>query len=459
MSSPERLAIDHRGAAARPRTTEALARFIAAAAASRLPASAERTSCRAFANWLCCALGATADESLARVIAVALGIGGAPQASIVGRDERIDVVNAALVNGFAANALDFDDMHVRTLIHPTGAVVAAAFALAEREHAPGVLLASAIAVGIEVECRLGLALFPGHYNAGWHITSTLGTLGAAAAAGTVLRLAPGRAAHALGIAATQAAGLRVMLDNPCKSFNIARAAAAGTLAALLAEKGLDSAPDAIEARHGLMDVFGAASADDITDNLGTSYLLSEMSFKPYPCGVVVHPTIDACLELARDSPVSARDVSAVEVTVHPRVLELAGRRHPESAIGGRFSVYHAAALALNRQSAGIAAFDKCDIADLELAALRELMQVTADASLRPGQARVRLHFAGGGSAERTIDHPSGSPERPLDDDQLRAKFLELAGRAVDETAAAALFESCLSLGELDDVASLRRHWA
>jgi len=458
--SSEPLASESRAASSRTGTTAALARFISAAAGSRLPACVERLSGRAFANWIGCALGAVTDESLRKIVGVARGVGGAAQASIVGRSERIDVVNAALVNGFGANALDFDDMHVRTLIHPTGAVVAAALALAEREHASGALLASAIAVGIEIECRLGLALFPGHYNAGWHITSTLGTLGAAGAASTVLRLAPERAAHALGIAATQAGGLRSMLDNPCKSFNIGRAAAAGTLAALLAAADLDSAPDAIETQHGLMDVFGATSGrDDITRGLGTSYLLPEVSFKPYPCGVVIHPTIDACLELAHERPVRARDVSVIRMAVHPRVLELAGRRHPATAIGGRFSVYHAAALALNRQSAGIAAFDQCDIADPELAALRERMQVEADASLRPGQARLRIQFVDGRSVEQNIDHPSGSPERPLTDDQLRAKFLELATRAVDEVHAAALFESCLALGELDDVAGLRRHWA
>ena len=250
-----------------------------------------------------------------------------------------------------------------------------------------------------------------------------------------------------------------MLDNPCKSFNVGRAAAAGTLAALLAEAGLDSAPDAIEARHGLMDVFGRpADEEALTRNLGAGYLLSEISFKPYPCGVVIHPTIDACLELAHERPIDSRDVSVIHIAVHSRVLELAGRRHPADPIGARFSVYHAAALALSRRSAGIAAFDRSDVADPELKALRERMQVEATPSLRPGQARVRIQFVGNATAERSIDSPSGSPERPLTDDQLRAKFLELAARAVDETAAGALFESCLSLGELPDMAMLRRHW-
>jgi 2-methylcitrate dehydratase PrpD len=440
--------------------TESLARFISSSPEARLPAPVRHAACRAFANWLGCALGAVGDSSLQPVLRVALGLGGAGQSSLVGRSERIDAVNAALVNGFGANALDFDDMHVRTLIHPTGAVVAAALALAERERAPGSLLLSAVAAGVEVECRLGLALFPGHYNAGWHITATLGTLGAAAAASTILRLDADRAAHAIGIAATQAAGLRAMLDNPCKSFNIGRAAAAGTLAALLAEAGLDSAPNAIEARFGLFDVFGRpADPGSVVRGLGASYLVSEISIKPYPCGVVIHPVIDACLAFSRERAIAADDVRAISIAVHPRAVELAGRRrHPDTAIGGRFNIYHAAALALARRSAGIAAFDAAAIDDPQLAALRERMQVEADTRLAPGQAKVLIEYAGGTRAEQAVEFPSGSPERPLSDAQLREKFLELARRSVNDRAAAELFESCLSLDRLTDMAELRRHW-
>jgi len=439
--------------------TEILAGFISSGAKAALPLPVQHVVRRAFANWLGCALGATGDPSLKPVLGVALGLGGAKQASIIGRSERIDAVNAALVNGFAANALDFDDMHVRTLIHPTGAVVAAALALAERDRAPGSLLLSAIAVGIEIECRLGLALFPGHYNAGWHITATLGTLGAAAAASTILQLDASRAAHALGIAATQAAGLRAMLDNPCKSFNIGRAAAAGTLSALLAEAGLDSAPDAIEAKFGLFDVFGRpADPGSVVRGLGASYLVSEISIKPYPCGVVIHPLIDACLGLSRERAVGPGDVRTISIAVHPRAVELAGRKHPDTAIGGRFSIYHAAALALARRSAGIAAFDAADVNDPQLAALRERMQVEADARLTPGQARVQIEFVNGTRTEQAVEFPSGSPERPLADAQLREKFLELAHRSMNDRAALGLFEACLSLERLADMTELRRHW-
>ena len=439
--------------------TAELAAFIAASARAQLPAPVQRATCRAFANWLGCALGAHGDDTLERVLRTARRLGTAAQASIVGRPDRLDAVNAALVNGVAANVLDYDDMHVATLIHPTGAVAAAALALAEARRASGAALAAAIATGIEVECRLGLALFPAHYDRGWHITATMGTLGAAAAASAILRLDADRTAFALGIAATQAGGLRAMLDNPCKSFNIGRAAAAGVLAALLAEEGLESSPDALEGRFGLFDVFGQpADPASITRELGSRYLVAELSLKPYPCGVVVHPLIDACLGISRSREIARRAVRAIVISVHPRAIELAGRRHPATAIAGRFSLHHAAALALARRAAGLAAFDGAAVGDPELAAWRDLVQIVADPRLSPAEARAQVDLLDGTRLEHAVEHPSGSPERPLTDDALRAKFTELALRVLDERSAQALFEAALGLERLSDATALRQHW-
>jgi 2-methylcitrate dehydratase PrpD len=228
---------------------------------------------------------------------------------------------------------------------------------------------------------------------------------------------------------------------------------------LLADAGLDSAPDAIEAKFGLFDVFGRpADPGSIVRGLGASYLVSEISIKPYPCGVVIHPLIDACLGLSRERAIGARDVRAIAIAVHPRAVELAGRRHPDTAIGGRFSIYHAAALALARRSAGIAAFDAADVNEPQLIALRDCMQVEADARLAPGQARVQIEFINGTCAEQAVEFPSGSPERPLTDEQLSEKFLELACRCMKKGSAERLFESCLSLEQCADVAELRNHW-
>jgi len=441
--------------------TRSLCEFVAASRDTALSDAVGAATQRAFLNWFGCALGAATDESVETVLRVAMALGGHPQASVIGRSERLDVVNAALVNGVAANALDFDDMHVATLIHPTGAVVAAAFALAEQRHVPASMLLRAIAVGIEIECRLGAVLFPAHYDAGWHSTATMGTLGATAAAACVLGLPTDRIQHAFGIAATQASGLRAMLPNACKSYNVGHAAANGVRAVLLAEAGLQSAPDVLEATYGLFHVFGRLHDHDpevLLADLGSRYAVTEVSFKPYPCGVVIHPLIDAVLDLVRARAIDADRVVKMEAAVHPRAIQLAGRRHPADAIGGRFSLYHAAALALVCGEAGLAAFDGADVHAPRFVDVRGRMEVIADDTLSPAQARLRVQLADGTALEHRVDAPSGSPWRPLTADHIAQRFIHLACRTVTPERAQKLYARCTQLQDMDDVAALRRCW-
>jgi 2-methylcitrate dehydratase PrpD len=435
-----------------------MAAVIRQARTESLPQSALEAGRRAFVNWVGCSLGATDDPSVRQVLQVARGLSGRADSSAVTGD-ALDPVNAALVNGVAANALDYDDMHAPTLIHPTGPVVAAALALAESRHASGHVLLRAIVSGIETECRLGLALYPGHYDAGWHITATLGTFGAVAAACVVLDLDAQRTRHALGIASTLAGGLRAMLSNPCKSLNIGKAAAAGVTAALLAEAGLDSEPDALEAKFGFFRAFGQPGrAGVLVRETGSRYLVEDVSLKPYPCGIVIHPLIDACVALSQQRKLHTRDVRSLTAFVHPRALELADRRHPESPLEGRYSLQHAAALAFTRGSAGLADFDHARVDDPQLKAWRDLIELATYPEARLTEARVIVELGTGKCLEHTVRNPSGSPERPLTEAQLHRKFIELACRALEEGAAERLYRECLDIDRLEDTNALRRHW-
>jgi 2-methylcitrate dehydratase PrpD len=251
-----------------------------------------------------------------------------------------------------------------------------------------------------------------------------------------------------------------MLGNSCKSLNIGKAAAAGVIAALLAEADLDSEPNALEAKFGFFHAFGEPRDFGVLVRDGDSrYLVEEVSLKPYPCGVVIHPLIDACVTLARPGELLARDVSGIRTLVHPRALELADRRHPENALEGRYSLQHAAALAFTRGSAGLADFDGASVDDPELKAWRELIEIRADPDARLSNARVILELRNGERHERDIQHPSGSPERPLTDMQLHRKFTELASRALEKNAAEHLYRDCMDVDRLEDANALRRHWA
>ncbi len=378
---------------------------------------------------------------------------------MVGRDAALDPVNAALVNGVAANALDYDDMHAATLIHPTGAVVAAALALAEAKRASGRALILATVAGVEVECRIGAALFPAHYDAGWHITATLGTLGAAAAGCVVLGLDEQRTRHALGIASTLSGGLRAMLTSPSKSLNIGKAAAAGVTAALLAEANFDSDPDALEAKFGFFHLFGQPRSGEAFVDPPSGYALLDVILKPYPCGIVIHPLIDSCIALAEEHELHVDRVDRVLVAVHSRAVELADRQHPATALESHYSLQHAAALAFTHGSAGLSDFEEGKVDDATLTAWRNRIVVTADHALSPAEARVVVALADGTCFEHVTRYPSGSPQRPLSPAQLKHKFMALAIRAVERSAAEALYADCCRVDRLDDVNVLRQHWS
>ena len=219
-----------------------VAAFINGYDRSAAPPGIDRHVARAVANWLACTLGGCRDDSVSRLLGVMDTIAGNGAATAFGHGRRVDVASAAFVNGFASNVLDFDDMHVPTLIHPTGTVVAAALALAEARRATGGALLDAVTSGSEGELQVGRCLCPDDYDQGWHITATAGVIGAAASASALKGLDRAATARALAMAATQAAGLRAMLPNEGKNLNVGKAARDGVMAVLLAEAGITSAP-------------------------------------------------------------------------------------------------------------------------------------------------------------------------------------------------------------------------
>ncbi len=270
--------------------TLALARFVATADPGRVPAGVRHEAKRALVNWLGCAIGASRHDAVNRAIAALVPFAGREQATILGRAERFDCLHAALLNGLASHTFDFDDTHLKTIIHPTGPVAAALLALAEHLPVTGAQWIHAFVLGVEVECRVGGAVYPSHYDIGWHITGTAGVFGAAAATGRLLGLSETQFVWALGIAATQAAGLREMFGSMSKPLHPGLAARNGMVAALLAQQNFTSATQGIEGRRGFANVLATErDYSRITARLGETWELADNSYKPFACGVVVHP--------------------------------------------------------------------------------------------------------------------------------------------------------------------------
>src|SRR5713101_878750 len=280
------------------RVTERLAEFLVASRWDDFPDAVRREGVRSLLNFVGGALGGCRDEAVTLAVRVLAPFFGPAQASVIGRSERPDALNAAFLNAVSANVLEYDDTHLATVIHPAAPVVPGLLALAEQRRISGAALVHALILGVEAECRIGLAIMPTHYRRGWHITATCGIFGAAAAAGKLLGLDARHMAWALGHAATQSAGLVESLGSMSKSIGVGNAAKNGLAAALFAEAGFTAAEQAIEGRYGFAPVTSdSVDLDAITDRLGESWEILGNAYKPYPCGVVLFPVIDACLEL------------------------------------------------------------------------------------------------------------------------------------------------------------------
>jgi len=411
--------------------TAALGAFVAETGLAAMPAPLRAAGLRTILNHVGCALGTARDPAVLTALAVMREISATPVATVFGQASRLDPMAAAFVNAVAGNLLDFDDTHLRTVIHPAAPVVPVAFALAEQRGLSGAAVLEAVLLGGEVACRVGNMVSPGHYDRGWHITSTCGAFGAAAAAAKLLGLDAGRTAHALGIAASEAAGIVENLPSAAKNVSVGNAARHGILAALFAARGWEAAPRALEGPLGWARAAGdVPDVEAVTNGLGHDWEIARNTFKPYPAGIVFHAVIDAALSLRPAIPA----IDAIrEVEVAGDALLLArGDRPVATARDARVSIHHCAALGLLRGSAGVADFEAPAVADPALAALRAKVLARRDDTLPRGAARVRVTLTDGQVQEALVTEPIGSAGRPLSDAALDAKYranAALAGHA------------------------------
>ncbi|HEX4329519.1 MAG TPA: MmgE/PrpD family protein [Burkholderiales bacterium] len=437
-------------------TTLALARFVAASRVEDVPAAVMHEAKRALLNWAGCALGGCRDQSVDIALAALTEFAGPPQATIIGRGLRSDALSAAALNGLISNILDFDDTHLRTVIHPSVPVAAALCALAERTPVSGAQLLHAFILGVEVECRIGNAISPEHYDAGWHVTSTCGIFGAAAACAKLLGLNPQQIAWAFGLAANQAAGTTGAHGSMSKSWNMAGAARNGLLSALLASKGYTSTEQALEGERGFMRVLAQRrDLDEVTRGLGQSWELAQNTYKPYPCGIVGHPIIDGCLEL-RAEGMTADVIETIELRVHPLVRMLMGNPDPHSGLEAKLSVHHCAAAAIVRGLVGVREFTDASANDPELQALRTRVSLDIDPAMPKEAAAITVRLRDDRRIEKHIAHATGSLEKPMSDAALERKFRDLAKWGCPHCDAHVALETAWSLDQLADASAFMR---
>lgn len=405
---------------------ERIGQFVAASRWDTLPQPLRHEGKRSLLNFFGCAVGVAQTPPIDMAMHVLTSLSGPDRVTVLGRLERLDILGAAFVNAVGANLLDYDDTHLRTVIHPTAPVAPAALALAEQRGLSGAAMLHAFILGAEVECRIGNAVSPGHYARGWHITSTCGVFGSAVASARLLGLDAEQTSNAIGIAASQSAGLVENLPSAAKNVGVGNAARNGLFAALLAEQGCTAAPAAIEGALGWARAMGDNPAvGEMTDGLGEHWELLQNTYKPYPCGIVMHAVIDACLALRRDHAVTATEIAEIIVSGDQLLLDR-GDRTVTNDRDARVSIHHCAAVSFLFGAAGLKEFSEETVHEPAVTALRTRTKARLNPDSPRGAATATVRTTDGRILESTVLHATGSTERPLSDQDIEAKVRELA---------------------------------
>lgn len=417
------------------------AEHIASARAAALPARTVAITTRDILDTFGCLLGGSDAPGIATIRNLALRNGGMPAATIALASQRVPAQVAALVNGAMAHALDYDDTHDKAgAIHPGAPVLAAALAAMEESGgASGLELVQAVALGLDVACRIALA---SRQDRGWHRTAAIGVFGATAAAARLFRLDAARTHHALGIALSQAAGTRQCIDDGAmtKRFQAGQAASAGVLAALLAKEDFTGADRVFSGRYGFFALYQPEDRDlaALTRGLGEIWEGDGLSLKPYPCFRPSHPAIDAAIGLRRELRLGGAGEAAAAIakvqfetddaSFRDQLAPGTHRRRPSHVIEAQFSTPFLVAMALLRGRVTID--DVADVADPTVLALASKIEGVPVRDKPRGWARLTVTLAGAMSATREVADASGSPTTPMSDDALEAKFRDCARHAV-----------------------------
>jgi 2-methylcitrate dehydratase PrpD len=433
--------------------TESLAKLVVDTRWEDLPAQVVHQVKRSLLNFFAVALTGCRDATVETALRSLATFSGGAQATLIGRRERIDALSAAFLNAAGANVLDFCDTHVLTAIHPTAPLAPALLALGELQRVGGREFILAFVLGQEIACRIGLAMSPSHYNRGWHITATCGVFGAAAGSGKLLALDVEQTVWALGAAATQAAGLCECLGTPAKSVGVGNAARNGLWSALLAAKNFAGPAEPLNGAQGYYHALGEApQLSHLTENPGATWQIMATSYKPYPCGFVMHAALDCVLDWRRDHPDAV--VTKAVVTGNPLLGVRTDRPNISTSAQSQVSVQHGIAAALVTGKAGVEQFSDACVNDPDIVALRRKVEVRRDDSFATIAAAVEITTADGKVHRLSQSAARGSDGNPMTDRDLEEKLRNAAANWNARHDVAPLIDAIWALDGCEDISTL-----
>jgi 2-methylcitrate dehydratase PrpD len=452
--------------------TQEVAKYVARTRYRDVPKDAVQLARGFILDGLGVALAGSTDECSRIVQNHIRHASGRGESSIVGTALSAPAAKAALANGVAGHAMDYDDTQLSTskeavyglLTHPTTPVLAAVLAIGEREKISGKDFVLAYLLGVEVECRIADAINPRHYQSGFHSTATVGGLGAAMAVGKLLRLGEEQLIRALGIAASMASGLRENFGTMTKPLHAGRAAENGVNAALLAQDGFTAAANILEARRGFFNAMaGGYDESKISGRLGAPYFMKEpgISIKPYPSGSLSHPAQDLILDLVRQHDLRADDIERIDVGTNSNVPNALIYPMPKTALEGKFSIPFCMAIAVLERKAGIAQFQDRKVRDKKVIELMKRVNLYVDDELEKlgydqVRSRIRIALENGRTIEGRYDVARGHPEKPLSWAELGDKFRDCAALVLPDKNAEDVVELTARVEELESLSPLIR---
>ncbi|MPZ59865.1 MAG: MmgE/PrpD family protein [Propionibacteriales bacterium] len=406
-------------------TTQEFARGLNKLAQDRLPEPVIDEATRSVLNVIGTSIGAARYDEIDILVANALETGAQDRPSRVpGRPEYLDMMSAALAFGAAAHIDDFDDTHLATVVHPAASVLGAALPLVARSEVSGLGLVQAVALGVEAQLRVAVAMTPWHYDDGWHITGTVGPIGAAVTAGVLLGLQEAGLTSAIAIASSLSLGQRQGFGTMVKPFHPGKAAANGLLAAGLAAQGFTGSPTALEGPRGYFACLSPeVELEVLCAGLGEQWELLRNTYKPYPCGIVSHPAIEAAERL--HDRMNGAEPTAVRVHCHPLVVELTGDPTPTTGLEARFSTIHGVAAGLVDGVVGLRQYDDARVIAPEPIAMRARTVLLPSEAVARAAAAVEVDLPDGRQLTERVSEARGSLERPLSDTELDAKVTAL----------------------------------
>ncbi len=436
--------------------TATLADYAARLQYTDLPDEVAHEAKRALVDHVGVATAAASHPAVDSLLRISDRLVGPGKYTVVGRRQTASMPYAALTNGFAAHLLDYDDTFNPgdTTVHGSAPVWPVIFALAENHPVGGADALTAFVAGFETECRVGRAAGDAHYEIGWHVTGTVGHLGAAAAAGRMLGLSSAVLNLALGSAGTQSAGLKAVYGTDGKALHAGKAAMDGLLSAVLAAEGITSSAEIVEGERGFLAVMSTDPAPDkLVEGLGEQWHLLANGYKAYPSGSLTHPAIDAVLALRAMPGFATGDVKRVQAKVNSKAATVTGKVDPQTGLDAKFSLTHGIAVALLTRPR-LDHYTDTAAVDPEIAALRELIDVQSDNAIGKRAAAVTVELADGTVLTHIVAANKGTPDNPMTDDDLSQKFLDNVEPVLGADAATALLAALWAADAADDFANL-----